>query len=317
MPAPPCPRHPDVAADYRCDGCGELLCEECVQRGHRLLFCSLCGERALPVDGAPPVVTQAGSGSFVERRRAAVARTAEGYGLAEALTYPFRGYGAYLFWGFVVILLLLDLAAVVMPFGTGAMATVVPSLVLLLLIPSFLFKIANSTAQGEDELPDWPDFDFWSLFRSMLLFLVATLFCLLPAFLLLWLAGCGPMKVFAGEASLGACLLALAAGFVVAVALWIPVFGSTALYDTFGAFFRLDMHVEAMRMNPREIVVTTALLSGLLIVRAVLPALLSLLPLVGGVLGTVIGVYTLLMGPHLVGLFFRRHWGELEQIYLG
>jgi hypothetical protein len=42
---PRCAAHA-AAATHRCDGCGELLCEKCIEVGHRLLFCVLCGERA-------------------------------------------------------------------------------------------------------------------------------------------------------------------------------------------------------------------------------------------------------------------------------
>ena len=42
-----CAAHPERAAVYECDGCGKLLCEECIEEGHRLLCCRHCGERAL------------------------------------------------------------------------------------------------------------------------------------------------------------------------------------------------------------------------------------------------------------------------------
>lgn len=315
MSARACARHPAAAAAHRCDGCGELLCAECVEEGHRLLFCRLCGERALPLDddGRPAAAPR----NIVERRRAAVARSAVGYGFAEALAYPFRGYGAYGFWGFVVLLVVLDLVERAFPLGLGGLATWVPRVLIVLLLPAFLFAIANSTARGQNELPDWPDFDFWSLVRSLFLFLLATAVSLLPLLALAWLADCGPLALLAGESSLGFCLLVAAVGALLAVALWIPAFGSTALYDTFGAFYRLDMHVPALLVAPAEAAATTALLALLLVLRAVLPALFSLVPLVGGILGAAVAAYTLFTGAHLVGVYFRRHWGELETLYLG
>jgi DNA-directed RNA polymerase subunit RPC12/RpoP len=51
MPPQSCATHPAAAAVYRCDGCGRLLCPDCVQEGHRLLFCRHCRERALPLVG--------------------------------------------------------------------------------------------------------------------------------------------------------------------------------------------------------------------------------------------------------------------------
>lgn len=48
-----CATHPKKRASFVCDGCGELLCWDCVEEGAHLMFCRLCGERALPLD-APP-----------------------------------------------------------------------------------------------------------------------------------------------------------------------------------------------------------------------------------------------------------------------
>ncbi|MCP4658387.1 MAG: DUF4129 domain-containing protein [bacterium] len=46
--APRCASHGEAPV-YRCDGCGELLCEECVKEGPHLTLCGLCGELALPL----------------------------------------------------------------------------------------------------------------------------------------------------------------------------------------------------------------------------------------------------------------------------
>ena len=53
-PAGGCATHPTRAATFYCDGCGRRLCDECIESGHRLLFCRHCRERALPLaaDGA-------------------------------------------------------------------------------------------------------------------------------------------------------------------------------------------------------------------------------------------------------------------------
>ena len=40
-----CAAHPERAAVYECDGCKKLLCEECMEEGHRLLFCRHCALR--------------------------------------------------------------------------------------------------------------------------------------------------------------------------------------------------------------------------------------------------------------------------------
>ena len=45
-----CVRHADTAAGYRCCECGQLLCDRCVKIGSHLIFCGLCGERAIELD---------------------------------------------------------------------------------------------------------------------------------------------------------------------------------------------------------------------------------------------------------------------------
>ena len=336
MNAAACPRHPGHAVTHVCDGCQQPLCAECVESGHRLEFCKLCGERALPWGSAPaagtapaapsgppplggsyapPVPAPAGN-TITERRRARVAQSAAGYGVAEALAYPFRGYGAYAFWGFVALLLIMRLIGLAIPVGGGAV-TGLFGIIMILMWPSFMFSISGSTARGENELPDWPDFDFFELFRSLLLFLFVAFLCLLPLFGLMYLLGCGPWEMLTGTVSLGACFLALSVGFLVAVALWIPIFGATSLFDTFLAAFRIDLHVAAVLVAPLEWLAMTVGLAGLLIARFVLPLLLGFLPLVGQIASDVVVTYALFLGAHLVGLYFRRHWNRLEAIYLG
>lgn len=45
-----CSTHPQERALFVCDGCGERLCWDCIKEGAHLIFCRLCGERAIPLD---------------------------------------------------------------------------------------------------------------------------------------------------------------------------------------------------------------------------------------------------------------------------
>lgn len=308
-----CVTHPGAAAGFRCDGCGALLCEACVETGHRLLFCRRCGERALPLAGTAASVEVA-AGTIMERRRERIVRAAAGYGLGDALLYPVRGSNAGTFWVFVLVLVALDLVGSVVGLGLAAFAA---AGLVWLLVPRFLFSVANHTAQGRDELPDWPDLDVWELFRTALLFAFTTAVCLLPGFLLLRLAGFNLTGLWTGEQSFAAFLLLLALGCVLAVALWVPAFGAVALYDTFMAALRLDLHARALAVAPGEAAAITAVLAGLLFVGTAVRLLLAFLPLVGAVLSTAVLAYTLFTGAHLVGVYFRRRWTALEDVYQG
>ncbi len=301
-----CTLHPGAAVEFRCSGCGELLCADCVEAGHRLFFCRRCGERALPLAAGAPATTTA--------RRARVARDgAASYGYAEALAYPFRGGGATLFWVLLVLSWALDLAGRVP--GLAIVGWAVGALfgaLVALLMPRFLFDVAAATARGGDELPDWPDFDPWELLGSALLFVAIALLCLAPAALLLRVTGC-LAELAAGD--LGSCLLALATGAVAAVALWVPAFGASAVYRTPWLFFRVDLHLRAVATAPGDYLAAVALVAGLQVVALVLRLAVTFLPLVGTVVGTAVGLYALFLGAHLAGVWFRRHPGELAAVY--
>src|SRR5262249_21391198 len=142
--APMCSTHPDRAAVYQCDGCGRLLCADCVEQMHKLVVCRHCRERALPipasVPAASPLLPLAGGQTT--------------YGLGEAFAYPFRGQGGLLFWVVLGILVVLCVGTAIPGlwwvgwFWCGVVG----------LMPGLLCAIVRDTAKGSNELPDWPDY---------------------------------------------------------------------------------------------------------------------------------------------------------------
>ncbi|MGH9363410.1 MAG: hypothetical protein ACRD2T_15990, partial [Thermoanaerobaculia bacterium] len=285
------------------------LCEECVQPTHRWFFCRRCGERAEPLaPAAPPVAVT------VTRSHRPPPEAAGGpVGFANALGYPFRGLGAYLFWGYVALLAIFRGIQAVVPFGGFILW--VPQAVIALLLPSLLFAVARTTSRGEDELPDWPDFDFWERLGDLLLFAAVAAFSLLPLALFFALSDCDPIAALF-TATVAPCLPPLLGGLLVAVALWVPAFGATAVWSTPWLFFRLDLHARAVAVDPPLWLRAMLLIGGFLVVSQVLPLVLSAIPFLGVFLGDAVSFYGILMGAHLVGLIFRRHFQALEAVYL-
>ncbi|HUO86828.1 MAG TPA: B-box zinc finger protein [Thermoanaerobaculia bacterium] len=304
-----CANHHLVAAAFRCDGCSRTLCADCVEEGHRLLFCRSCGERALPLAVDAPATAPA--------LRAAQRRSrAAAYTFTDALGYPLRGTGAAAYWSLVAALFLLELASAVPFFGIFAAAFGLLFVAgVALLLPRFLFSIAATTADGEDELPDWPDFDFWELTGDALRFLAIALLCFLPAAALIRLTGCGPLEMLLVEPREGRCLAALVPGFVIAAAVGIPAFASTAAYRSPWLFFRVDLHARAVAVAPGEWARAVAAIAGMMLVGAILPGVLSSLPLIGSLLATAIQLYALFLGAHLAGVWFRRHPEAMARAY--
>jgi hypothetical protein len=300
--APLCATHPQALAGFRCDGCGKLLCDDCVEESHRLLLCRLCGERALPLASAAPATVP-------ERRQAtppAAARVP--YGIGKALLYPFRGSGLFLF---VAALGTAGLVTFLVRFSFGCFAIVLWLGWVSLLI-GIQFKIVATTARWEDELPDWPEyFSFGERMVEVLTFLAIALLNYGPV--VAYLLVCGAAGVLARPSV--PVWLGAAAMLWVGTALAVMAWGGAALHWRRSAL-RIDQHVRALWATGGDGLATVNLTFFLLGVVVVARAVLGeRVPLLGVVLGGVVGIYWTFLAPHLVGLLFRRHAATLHAIY--
>jgi hypothetical protein len=313
-----CAIHFTAPAVYRCDGCGRLLCEECVEVGHRLLFCHHCGERALPLDSMAPAT------SPDLRRR----RVQEGpYTLGDALRYPFRGLGLHMLLGYLVIRGLPPLVTLFGFQGLGCIgifagivaviARIMFAIFIFLLLPGLLFEIVRTTAAGEDELPDWPDLsEIWTRVGEVLGMFVIGMACAIPTLMFMWAFGCSLEELIYGGA--GRCLLAVVLGLPLGIALWVPVVGAVGTFQSWWLAPRLDLHLRALRMLGPAATKTAGLIAGTLILGKIVEAFAAgTEPLIGAALGDTISLYALFVGAHLVGVLFRRHARELEALYIG
>lgn len=305
-----CAAHPTRPATHRCDGCGTLLCEaECVEPSHRLLLCRLCGELAVPL-GGPSGATGPATTSELRRGRA---RTAP-YGLAQAFLYPFRGKGGGVFWVYFVLVSIFTVIPLYVPFSGCFLF--IPSVVVGLLVPRLLFTVVRTTAEGENELPDWPDFDFWARLGDALAMAAIVVVAAVPGIALFVVSDCNVLSLL-GEAAGRSCWPPLIAALFLGVAIWIPTLGATSVFDSFWLLPRLDLHVRALLVNPAEALVMTVVLAILLVGSYFLRFAVLIVPAVGAVLSVFIGIYATFTGAHLVGVYFRRHLDRLERLYVG
>lgn len=296
-----CAEHPLKPPAYRCDGCERLLCEECVQTGHRLLFCRHCGERALPLEGDTPANTRDVAQHLM--------RTAP-YSLREAFGYPLRGLGGYVFWGTFALLgsfMVLEVAA---PFVS--LLVLAPRLLIALLTPSFLIAIVRSTAEGNNELPDWPDWFDGERSRELLSAIAIGGYLVLPAMGLVSIAGCGVDDLLGGN--LG-CWVLIALGLALGLLIWVPAFAAIAAFGAGLLSVRLDLHARALQATFPETVRVAAITLGLALAGEALGLVLSAVPLLGSLANLWIGLYALMVGTHLIGLLLRKHEADLEPIY--
>lgn len=313
-----CSIHAAAPAAYRCEGCGLLLCDECVEVGHRLLFCRHCGERAIPLDASALA-----SSTELRRRR----RQEAPYSTGAALAYPFRGLGLHMMLGYLALRALLPLASLfgVPAFGClggfvallATLARILFAIAIFLLLPGLLFEIVRTTAEGENELPDWPDLgDAWARIGEVAGMLAIGLGCGVPILILMRLFGCTLENLIDGGS--GRCLAAIVLGVPIGLSIWVPTVGAVGTFQSWWLAPRIDLHVKALRMLGAAAFKTIGLVGAFLIAGEVVHRVVATIePLIGGALGDTIGLYALMVGAHLVGVLFRRHARELEALYIG
>ncbi len=320
-----CSTHPDVAASHRCDGCEHMLCRDCIQEGHALLFCRLCGDRAVPLVATAAATTK-------DLRRSASIQQPRS--LVDALLYPVSGLGLSLFLLSPVFFGLMIVAQFVGWLGIA----------LTIVLQGFLFglqlKVVRATANGDDDPPDWPDpIAIVERAGDWLTSIVIGIVSFAPAFAFGWLAG---LDKFPNPE--------LGVGFWIglAAAFWLgQAFGGMALgaAGTYGRPYslRADLHMRAILRVGADALHSTNLVSfflpvGLLVVFGVVAAvpLAFMSQADGGAAGgaaslgvagfglyalllifmaILLGIYWLLAQAHLVGLLFRRNRPILDELY--
>jgi ANCHR-like B-box zinc-binding domain len=298
MPAEVCALHSETAASFRCDGCGRLLCQECVKEGHALLFCSICGERALPLRTGQPVTTR-------EREREEAIRRP--YSLREGLLYPFRGLGLFLFVSTIFAF------GVVRFMAAWSCLGFLFFLALFALMVTLQFKIVRSTAEGDNELPDWPEyFGLTERLADLLTYLFIG--CLNVAPVALFVVAVGIPGLSTMEPS-----LLFWTGF--AICLWVGTAMMLLAYGAAGTYglaaaLRVIVHVRAFRAAGADAVTVTNLVFVMQALIFVLRAVLvGTVPFLGAVLAGTMGIYWFFTGPHLAGVLFRRHRPILDALY--
>ncbi len=291
-----CCRHPSVEPDYRCEHCRELLCVDCVEPGFEVFFCKVCGGDAIAFHDAAPALPTVSSPD--ERYGIHSNRDVGRSRPIDMVLYPFRGLGGYLFAGYLFTM------------AIGYFFWPLRFLIALL-IPAFMFKIVRQTVQGNDELPDWPEFDAWNLVRDTITFWLLTLASISPALVvgmeLPWDQGLVGLVL-----GLPFLLIAFLVGFI----FWIPAFGAVAVYENAWLIPRVDRHIMALRSAGRDTLLFAGLLALLFVFRVVLQMALVFVPYLGWILATILELYSTVMAAHLVGLLFRRHVEKMDEAYM-
>lgn len=285
-----CSTHPERPALYACEECGRSLCGECVDEGHRLLFCRHCGERAVPLAAEAAATAP-------ERQRAA--RRAAPWTMRDALVWPLAGEGKYLIGAYALVLALNRLPVI------GCLGALV-AFAALLLFPGLMLSAARSTADGDLSPPDWPDWmDTGARASEIVAFLFVWLVSLLPTLVLLRLGGCLEVSAWADGAA--HCRLLVGLGMVLAAPQVLSGIAVVAYLASAGAALRIDLQLRLLIATAPLSLAMAGAVAGVVLVGQLVSALVIGLPLVGGALDGAVTAYSLLLIAHFAGLLLRRH----------
>lgn len=283
-----CKVHARILARYACASCGQTFCDLCVnsrrEGGGVRKFCRACGGECVPVR-VPLPETRPPAGFFKQ--------------LPWVFGYPLMGDGLILLVAGSVVFAVLNAAAAAAMFGIFGLVAL---LILTVVSTGYLFnyckRIITSTAEGESEPPDWPDFSDWS--EDILVpfgqFLALVVLAFGPTVILSWWHPFG--ETYAGAAAIAAAVLG---------ALLAPMGMLTlAMFDSVGALNPIALFWSISRV-PLPYLVAAAAFELVLAARLVADAAIAVLlpiPFVPRLLSAFLGLYLLLAGMRILGLLY-------------
>lgn len=156
----PCARHAANAAQYICPKCRTHSCDECVKVhesvNKRTVFCPVCANKALPlaefaqIQGAKQVREDL---PFHQQLKGVFRYPFSKGGLAMLIigTLLFCTLDFLVTWGWkmrFIMLKVIPYVGIIATFSAGYLC-------------AYLQKILQATAQGEDDVPGWPEFSQW------------------------------------------------------------------------------------------------------------------------------------------------------------
>ncbi len=153
-----CANHPDGDAAWRCNGCEQYWCGECIVRKRfgrsDAEFCTECGDLAMPVAA-----------------RITVEDDEAGPTLGSAIGWPLEGSGPLILLGGTLVLCFANLFSPVVGWG---------------IMLGYGMAVIQQSGRGTDSAPEWPDMETWGqILGPAVLALATALLAFGPA---VWLA---------------------------------------------------------------------------------------------------------------------------------
>ncbi len=295
-----CKFHPRNPARFACPKCHGNFCELCVNTrtvaGQSKMFCRHCAVECTPIEIAPGGPTN--DPSFFAQ-------------IVSAFKYPFKGDGIILICVGTVMFLLVDGMRWISSYALiyGLFAVIFLTVAGTGYLTAFLRRIINSTAAGDDEMPDWPEIDdFSSDILSPFLQLIGTvMFCFAPmiALTIFAMTQGDSESAWLGWATMGAMLFGC---------FYFPMaFTAVAMCDSVMAVNPLLVIPSILKVL-REYLLMVIVLAIILFVRWLLKNYLVVIlpvPLAPTIITSLIGLYLLVVEMRILGLLYRNKKDEL------
>jgi pSer/pThr/pTyr-binding forkhead associated (FHA) protein len=298
-PSARCKFHPRTAAHFLCPKCQLGFCEMCVNTrivaGASKSFCRHCAVECAPVE-------------VREEEPVEISFTAQ---IAGAFQYPFKGDGIILICVGTLLFLLVDGARWISKFALiyGFIAVILLTIFGTGYLTAYLRRVITSTAQGDEEMPEWPEIQDFSgdIFMPFMQFIGAVAFCFAPALGLTIYALTGG----AGESAwLG---WATTASLVFGCVYFPMAFTAVAMADSVVAVNPLVVIPSIMKVLGQYLL-TVVVLALILLIRWLLFRLLETIlpiPLLPTIITSLLGLYLLVVEMRILGLLYRTNKDRL------
>ena len=283
-----CKNHPTVAAEWQCKSCQSYLCDQCIKvlnlPSESIRICPFCKGVCRNLEPEEQETKP-----FFEL-------------LPGAFFYPFEGNGKILLIAGAIFFWLLELIVSISLFGFFIMLFISGYLI------AYMFRIIGSSANGDKELPDWPDFsDFWSdIVHPLSLVSATVVVCSLPVNFYFFLFPRSGQSIFLTDPLFW---IAIIAGL-----LYFPMgLLAVALFNRVLALNPLLVIVSILKV-PKEYLVACVILLFVYGASLLSKAISGYIPFFGQLLGWFLSLYFLMIEMRILGLIYYVNKKRLRWI---
>jgi hypothetical protein len=287
-PKKTCKDHPSIMAMWQCQSCHNYFCDQCII------------VRKLGIAQAEVCKVCKGMCVSLTPEERGIQPEPFSKQLLSSFSYPFKGEGVIILIAGGIFFWILEFIASRSIFG------IIIAIFLSGYIAAYMLKVINSSGNGDDELPDWPEFyDFWNTIFRPLFFVFGTgAFCFAPVvFHAVYSISMGWSVTDLYTDPLWWGLITL--GF-----LYFPMgMLAVAMFDNAAALNPLLVVPSIVRVFPQYLIACT--IFALTYILSFIGNPLDFLPFLGPLLSVVLSLYFLMVEMRILGIIYHANQERL------